>query len=163
MDSHQRHGVRLPVALLCTVGVVIVILACDGASTRVQATTRLTLCAVDVDQSSACAADDFQRHTTIAGDFRGVNTDQTIHVQVTDTGSGHPQAHASVAFTVSGPNAQKATAITDADGIASLTYTGTHPGTDSITVAPSSGVKYSTSSPEVVHWLTQQNFAHPII
>jgi pimeloyl-ACP methyl ester carboxylesterase len=163
MDSHQRLGVRFPVALLCTVGVVIVILACDGASTRVQATTRLTLCAVDVDQSSACTADDFQRHATIAGDFRGVNTDQTIHVQVTASGSGQPQANASVAFTVTGPNAQRATATTDADGIASLTYTGMHPGTDSITVAPPSGVKYSASSPEVVHWLTRQSFDHPII
>jgi hypothetical protein len=57
-------------------------------------------------QSSACTADDFQRHTTLGGDFRGVNTEQTVHVQVIDIGSGQPQTNASVAFTVTRPNAQ---------------------------------------------------------
>jgi RHS repeat-associated protein len=46
--------------------------------------------------------------------------------------AGNPLANYGVEFTVTGPNATTGSAVTNASGIATFTYTGTNPGTDSV-------------------------------
>ncbi len=47
--------------------------------------------------------------------------------------SGNPLANYGVEFTVTGPNATTGSAVTNASGVATFSYAGTNPGTDSVT------------------------------
>jgi RHS repeat-associated protein len=46
--------------------------------------------------------------------------------------AGNPLANYGVEFTVTGPNAAAASAVTDASGVATVNYAGTNPGTDTV-------------------------------
>jgi RHS repeat-associated protein len=46
--------------------------------------------------------------------------------------AGNPLANYGVEFTVTGPNATTGSAVTDASGVATFSYSGTNPGTDSV-------------------------------
>ncbi len=80
-------------------------------------------------------------------------TPATFQATVTNIG-GTPQAGVSLTFSVTGANVRSATAVTDANGQASFTYTGTTPGNDVIEATASSGGMTVRSSPLGVQWVT---------
>jgi hypothetical protein len=59
-------------------------------------------------------------------------TPQTVRATLRNS-AGNPLANFGVEFTVSGPNATTGSAVTNASGIATFSYTGTNPGTDTVT------------------------------
>jgi hypothetical protein len=64
---------------------------------------------------------------TPAEAFNPVGANHTVSVQVTPAAAG-----VVVTFVVGGPNAQTGTGTTNASGVATFTYTGNNPGTDTI-------------------------------
>ncbi len=94
--------------------------------------------------------------TTLAAVTPGpytAETPATFQATVTNIG-GTPQAGVSLTFSVTGANVRSATAVTDANGQASFTYTGTTPGNDVIEATASSGGMTVRSSPLGVQWVT---------
>jgi hypothetical protein len=75
---------------------------------------------------------------TPATDSNPTFTPHTVTATLTDT-SGHPIGSAPVEFTVTGPNATTGTSTTNASGVATFTYTGTHEGTDLISACYKDG------------------------
>jgi RHS repeat-associated protein len=59
-------------------------------------------------------------------------TPQTVRATLRNS-AGNPLANFGVEFTVTGPNATTGSGVTNTSGIATFTYTGTNPGTDSVT------------------------------
>ncbi len=80
------------------------------------------------------------------------HTTQTLKATLTD-GDGKPQPGMEVAFTVTGPNGQSTSAPTNAQGVATFTYTGNNAGTDSVTAALIAGADTVTSSAATVSWV----------
>lgn len=160
MDSDPGRKARVRVVLSC-IALWGVVMACGPTNGPTRA--RLTLCAVDVDQRSACALADFANQSVVTGDFRALNASQTIRVRAVDAGTSAPLASTAITFSVSGANARTTTVNTDANGIAALTYAGAATGTDTITATPPSGFALELSRPAVVHWLKPQTAIHPII
>jgi pimeloyl-ACP methyl ester carboxylesterase len=118
---------------------------------------------VDSAQKSDCSASAFASHHIIAGDIRTVSSTQVLVVQVLDAGSQQPVANLPLRFTVAGANASTADLQSDASGIATFTYIGTHVGTDTVSVAPTNGATVRAVTKATVHWLTTQAFDHPVI
>ncbi|HEX6284928.1 MAG TPA: Ig-like domain-containing protein, partial [Pyrinomonadaceae bacterium] len=59
-------------------------------------------------------------------------TPQTVRATLRNS-AGNPLANFGVEFTVNGPNATTGSGVTNASGVATFTYAGTNPGTDSVT------------------------------
>jgi RHS repeat-associated protein len=59
-------------------------------------------------------------------------TPQTVRATLRNS-AGNPLANFGVEFTVSGPNATAGSGVTNTSGIATFTYAGTNPGTDTVT------------------------------
>ena len=59
-------------------------------------------------------------------------TPQTVRATLRNS-AGNPLANFGVEFTVTGPNATTGSAVTNTSGIATFTYAGTNPGTDTVT------------------------------
>ena len=59
-------------------------------------------------------------------------TPQTVRATLRNS-AGNPLANFGVEFTVAGPNATTGSAVTNTSGIATFTYAGTNPGTDTVT------------------------------
>jgi RHS repeat-associated protein len=69
-------------------------------------------------------------------------------------GSGNPAVNAPVTFTITGANAQQLSAVTDANGNASITYSGAVSGSDTVqAVASLSGGGTASSSSTTVIWI----------
>jgi RHS repeat-associated protein len=73
--------------------------------------------------------------------------------------AGNPLANFGVEFTVAGPNATTGSAVTNASGVATFSYAGTNPGTDSVTALVRSTATVNINSPAVqmVWTLTAQS------
>lgn len=80
------------------------------------------------------------------------HTTQTLKATLTDRNNA-PLAGLEVAFTVTGANAHSTSAPTNAQGVATFTYTGNNAGTDSVTAALNAGADTVTSSPSSVTWV----------
>lgn len=165
MDLTLHRVRRRPLALMFGVVASAIVLACSFQGCNPTTTSaQLTLCAVDSTQQSDCSAASFAAHTVVAGDFRTLSFSQTIKVQAVDASTQHPLTNLALQFSVTGANANTVTVQSDANGIAAFTYLGTHAGTDTITVTPtSSSVTVHAASQATVHWLKPQAVAHPII
>lgn len=164
MDLTLHRVRRRPLALMFGAVASAIVLACSFQGCNPTTKAQLTLCAVDSALKSDCSAAAFAAHTVVAGDFRTLSFSQTIKVQAVDASTQHPLTNLALQFSVTGANANTATAQSDANGIAAFTYLGTHAGTDTITVTPTSSSVIVHAAPQAtVHWLKPQAVAHPII
>src|SRR5260221_10926011 len=147
--SHPPHPRSRP--FLFAVVAAAVLVACGLPSCNPAAGAQLTICAVDSAQKSDCSAPAFAAHSIIAGDIRTVSSSQVIAVQVLDAASRQPMPNLPLRFTVGGANASTADVQSDGTGMATFTYIGTHPGTDAISVAPTSGATVRSATTATIH------------
>jgi pimeloyl-ACP methyl ester carboxylesterase len=163
MDLSLHRVRRRPLAILFGAVTSAIVLACSFQGCNPTTGAQLTICAVDSAQNSDCSAASFAAHTIAAGDFRTLSSSQTIKVLAVDS-TQHPLTNLALQFSVTGANANTATVQSDANGIAAFSYSGTHAGTDTIKVTPTSSSVTVRAAPQAtVHWLQSQTFAHPII
>jgi pimeloyl-ACP methyl ester carboxylesterase len=159
--SHRPHPRSR--TLLFAVVAAAVLVACGLPSCNPTAGAQLTICAVDSAQKSDCSASAFAAHSIIAGDIRTVSSSQVIAVQVLDAASRQPMPNLPLRITIGGANASTADVQSDSTGMATFTYIGTHPGTDTISVAPTSGATVRSATTATIHWLKTQSVVHPIL
>ena len=138
-------------------------LACGFPSTVSQTHVQLTFCVVDSAQSSTCDPAGFAGQHTATGDFSALNTAQTVRVWVLNTDTHKPVSQLALHLAVAGPNARTVAATSDSNGIATLTYTGTQAGTDTISANLPGGFVYARPLSAVVHWIAPLGHPHPII
>ncbi|HEV2342780.1 MAG TPA: Ig-like domain-containing protein [Actinocrinis sp.] len=93
-------------------------------------------------------------HLVLSPGVAGPNTPHTAQIlkaTLTDRG-GQPLAGMDVGFAVTGANQATNSAATDAQGVASFTYTGTSAGTDSASATFAAGPDTVTSQPSTITW-----------
>ncbi|HEV7128580.1 MAG TPA: Ig-like domain-containing protein, partial [Ktedonobacterales bacterium] len=163
MKTRQHRPSRGPVLVILVGAVVAVMLACGFPTTSNQTHAQLTFCVVDSAQSSACDAPSFVHHQLATGDFSALHASQTVRVWLLDTDTGKPLPQLAIHWAIAGANARTASATTDGNGIATLTYTGANAGTDTITATGPSGIVYPRPRAAVIHWVAPQSHVHPII
>src|SRR5262249_4064413 len=73
---------------------------------------------------------------------------ESLVATVTDSG-GHPVSDVQVQVTVSGANEQSNVVLTDAAGMATFTYTGTHPGVDVLSAVTLGSIQLASSQVSV--------------
>ena len=86
---------------------------------------------VTVNASPALVGATLQLAAVAAGPYV-TGTPQSVRATLRNS-AGNPLANFGVEFTVTGPNATTGSGVTNASGIATFTYAGTNPGTDTVT------------------------------
>lgn len=89
------------------------------------------------------------------------HTTQTLKATLTDH-TGKPLPGLELTFAVSGANSQSTAAPTDAQGVATFTYTGANAGTDSVTAALSAAADSVTSAASTVNWVAPTTPVAPV-
>jgi len=89
-------------------------------------------------------------------------TPQTLRATLRNS-AGNPLANFGVEFTVSGPNATTGSGVTNTTGVATFTYTGTNPGTDSVTALVRSTATANINSGAVLMTWTLTPQSPPVV
>lgn len=89
-------------------------------------------------------------------------TPQTLRATLRNS-AGTPLANFGVEFTVTGPNATAGSGVTNTTGVATFTYTGTNPGTDSVTARVRSTATANINSGAVLMQWTLTPQSPPVV
>jgi hypothetical protein len=168
MNSSPRLVHRRTIVLSSSVlGVVLLFSCCNPITTPTPpvAMAHITLCAVDPAYTrNAAATGDPQKSYCGPGDFQAVHQTQLVEATAYDK-HGVPMPFANITLRVSGANAGPGITGTVAlgTGHSVFSYTGNHPGDDSITATFTNGTPVATETPAVVRWLTTEHYIHPIL